>query len=170
MVINKSRIKNILATSLLTILGGGCIGPTHYAGRRCVPYFEMCEPTKTYKGTFESGDSTINFEVPDKNCHNKIYKFSIDTPAGVAWIWGNNREANVQISNNDLAMVNTTTGKFSQMYEGTIHPDESFNCFNNGQGVECRTLQGNPENASKIAGLVCKIVGEYLPAVQSEQY
>ena len=164
----KLNLKNKLVTGLLAILGTGCVGPTYYQ-EECVPWYKMCEPTIRYKGSFDAGESTVNFEIGDKNCHNSVYKFSVETPAGVAFIRGDNNEANVYISEHERVVVDIKTGAFYDIIKGRIGSDKQFNCFNTSEGVVCNSFNNLPEEGPKVAGLVCKIVGEYLPKAKESQ-
>ncbi|NQV91201.1 hypothetical protein HQ489_01895 [Candidatus Woesearchaeota archaeon] len=166
-------ISHKVASVFVAMLSSGCIGPSYYPRQECIPLNQICEPTIRYKGTFEAGESTIDFEVPSKYCRNEFYEFSINTPAGVALIWGNNDSANVEISHQDGSKVDLRTGRFYNNNNDNdgiqIQSNEKFNCFNRGKGIECNTVSGNPKNANKVAWLVYKILGEYLPAIHSRQ-
>ncbi len=149
----QSKNNGKAAVAIVAILNGGCAVSVYCPPRPCIP---TCEPNSVYKGTFEADQSTVAFEVSDKSCPDSPYKFTVYTPAGVALIEGNSREANVRVA------------EAENFNGGHVQFDEGFNCRNYGNGIECSTIFGDRKNEQNVSRLVTKLVGEFLPKVRSE--
>ncbi|MBT6995049.1 hypothetical protein HN953_00295 [Candidatus Woesearchaeota archaeon] len=158
-----------VGVGLMTTLAG-CLPTIHAPQTYCPPKpsyaNEFCDSSRTYKGTFNQGESTIRFEIGDRSCPDKPYKFAIKTPAGAAWIVGNWNEAHVAVADGPDKRVDISSGRFSENYDSPVYPDESFNCRNYGQGITCKSSDPDSENENDIARLVHKVVNEHLSIAQ----